>query len=137
DRRGRSGVVEFYELGFDPVFEISAEHGEGVGDLLDAVVERLGVDATRRPTALDTGAELGRAEPDEVSIAIVGRPNAGKSSLVNRLLHEERMLVSEVPGTARAAVDTVMTWHRRQFRIVDTAGIRRPGRVARSGNVEM
>jgi GTP-binding protein len=69
-------------------------------------------------------------------VAIVGRPNAGKSSLVNRLLREERMIVSEMPGTTRDAVDAVLTWHRRQFRIVDTAGIRRPGRVAASGQVE-
>jgi GTP-binding protein len=74
--------------------------------------------------------------PDEVSVTIVGRPNAGKSSLVNRLLREERMIVSEVPGTTRDAVDTVMTWHKRQFRIVDTAGMRRPGRVASAGQVE-
>src|SRR5690606_28565422 len=73
---------------------------------------------------------------DEVAVTIVGRPNAGKSSLVNRLLREERMIVSDVPGTTRDAVDTVMTWHRRQFRIVDTAGMRRPGRVAQSGQVE-
>ena len=76
------------------------------------------------------------AEPQEVGIAIVGRPNAGKSSLVNRLLREERMVVSEVPGTTRDAVDVVLRWHRRTFRIVDTAGIRRPGRVARSGQLE-
>jgi GTP-binding protein len=66
----------------------------------------------------------------------VGRPNAGKSSLVNRLLREERMIVSEMPGTTRDAVDSVLVWHRRRFRIVDTAGIRRPGRVAASGQVE-
>src|SRR4029078_469893 len=127
----------FYELGLDPVFEISAEHGEGVGDLLDAIVERLRAETTPRPSSLATAMAHRSADHDEVSIAIVGRPNAGKSSLVNRLLHEERMLVSEVPGTTRDAVDAVLTWHRRQFRIVDTAGIRRPGRVARSGNVEM
>ena len=126
DRRAKAGVVDFYELGFEPIFEISAEHGEGTGDLLDAIVERLGSAAPKAPV-----------EPaPEVAIAIVGRPNAGKSSLVNRLLREERMIVSEMPGTTRDAVDTVMTWHRRQFRIVDTAGIRRPGRVARSGQVE-
>src|SRR6185436_2027081 len=72
----------------------------------------------------------------EVGIAIVGRPNAGKSSLVNRLLREERMIVNEIPGTTRDAVDTVLTWHRRQFRIVDTAGIRKAGRVGRGGQVE-
>ena len=74
--------------------------------------------------------------PTEVGVAIVGRPNAGKSSLVNRLLKEERMIVSEVPGTTRDTVDSLMRWHRRDFRIVDTAGIRRPGRVSRGGQVE-
>jgi GTP-binding protein len=145
DRRSRSGVPEFYQLGFDQVLEISAEHGEGTGDLLDAIVDRLGL---RRPAdeATDEGhlrrgpAAEGRGrgglESGEVGIAIVGRPNAGKSSLVNRLLREERMIVHEMPGTTRDAVDAVLTWHRRRFRIVDTAGIRRPGRVARAGQVE-
>jgi GTP-binding protein len=125
DRRARSGVLELYQLGFDPVYEIAAEHGDGVGDLLDAITQQLPRGSGR---AADT--------PVEVSVAIVGRPNAGKSSLVNRLLREERMIVSEVPGTTRDAVDAVVTWHRRTFRIVDTAGIRRPGRVARGGQVE-
>jgi GTP-binding protein len=73
----------------------------------------------------------------ETSIAIVGRPNVGKSSLVNRLLHAERVLVSEMPGTTRDAIDTVLTWHQRRFRIVDTAGMRRPGRVRTGGAVEL
>jgi GTP-binding protein len=107
DRRARAGALELYQLGFDPILEVSAEHGLGVHELLV-----------------------------ETAVAIVGRPNAGKSSLVNRLLREERMIVSEVPGTTRDAVDSVLMWHRRQFRIVDTAGIRRPGRVAQSGQVE-
>jgi GTP-binding protein len=156
DKRARAGAVDFFQLGFDPVFEISAEHGEGTGDLLDAVVERLperteaggGVaeagessdqtppEATRRPGPRDVVSGFSRGATGEVAVAIVGRPNAGKSSLVNRLLREERMIVSEVPGTTRDAVDTMMTWHRRQFRIVDTAGIRRAGRVAGSGQVE-
>ncbi len=127
DRRGK-GSVEFYQLGFDPVTEISAEHGEGIGDLLDEVVQRL---KTWEGPRDETG-----AAKDEVAVSIVGRPNAGKSSLVNRLLREERMIVSEIPGTTRDAVDTQLTWHRRKFRIIDTAGIRRPGRVARSGQVE-
>lgn len=131
DRRARGSAIEFYQLGFEPVHEISAEHGEGVGDLLDAIVERLRQGPGVRPAAPEPA-----APPDEVAVAIVGRPNAGKSSLVNRLLREERMIVSEVPGTTRDAVDSVLTWHRRQFRIVDTAGIRRPGRVARAGQVE-
>jgi GTP-binding protein len=139
DRRARAGALEFHQLGVDPVIEIAAEHGEGIGDLLDAIVERL----PRRVTTAGPDEEAAPQDAgppsdasQEVSVAIIGRPNAGKSSLVNRLLREERMIVSEVPGTTRDAVDSVLTWHRRQFRIVDTAGIRRPGRVARSGQVE-
>jgi GTPase len=132
DKRSKAGRLEFYQLGFDQVFEISAEHGEGTGDLLDAIVEAVA-------KSQGTGHKAqGTTDPAsaEVGIAVVGRPNAGKSSLVNRLLREERMIVSEMPGTTRDAVDTVMTWHRRQFRIVDTAGIRRAGRVSRGGQVE-
>jgi GTP-binding protein len=70
-------------------------------------------------------------------VAIVGRPNVGKSSLVNRLLREERVLVSDMPGTTRDAIDSPLLWHRRHFRIIDTAGMRRPGRVADGGKVEM
>src|SRR5688572_1589851 len=139
DKRSKAGQLEFYQLGFDQVFEISAEHGQGTGDLLDAIVEGLGI-RDRGPAAPDPESDPQAPIPDpqgaEVGIAIVGRPNAGKSSLVNRLLREERMIVSEMPGTTRDAVDTMMTWHRRQFRIVDTAGIRRPGRVASGGQVE-
>jgi GTP-binding protein len=130
DKRAKAAAMEFFELGLDPVVEISAEHGEGVGDLLDAVVERVKDGSAHADTAASA------EQPGEVAVAIVGRPNAGKSSLVNRLLREERMIVSEVPGTTRDAVDAVLTWHKRQFRIVDTAGIRRPGRVAASGQVE-
>ncbi|RPI52626.1 MAG: ribosome biogenesis GTPase Der, partial [Acidobacteria bacterium] len=125
DRRARAGSLDFYELGFEPVVEISAEHGQGVGDLLDEVIERL-----------PAKTEEQKAETPEPRIAIVGRPNVGKSSLVNRVLHQDRMLVSELAGTTRDAVDTGFRWHQRQFRIVDTAGIRKPGRVARSGQVE-
>lgn len=127
DKRTRGRVLEFYELGFDPVVEIAAEHGEGVGDLLDEVVRRL-------PTGRDAGKSID--SPEETAIAIVGRPNVGKSSLLNRLLKEERSIVSEMPGTTRDTVDAVLRWHKRTFRIVDTAGIRRAGRVARSGPLE-
>jgi GTPase len=140
DRRARAGILEFHQLGVDPVLEIAAEHGEGVGDLLDAIVERLprrGTASARAETT-EPSPSSASSEPDdrEVSVAIIGRPNAGKSSLVNRLLREERMIVSEMPGTTRDSVDSTLTWHRRQVRIVDTAGIRRPGRVARGGQVE-
>jgi GTP-binding protein len=126
DKRAKGRALEFYQLGFDPVIEVAAEHGEGVGDLLDEVVARL---PARRE---------GRAAEDatQIAVAIVGRPNVGKSSLLNRLLREERSIVSELPGTTRDTVDAVLKWHKRTFRIVDTAGIRRPGRVARSGQLE-
>jgi GTP-binding protein len=126
DKRARGRALEFYELGFEPVVEIAAEHGEGVGDLLDEIIEKL-------PTRKDTAQQ---EADDEVAIAIVGRPNVGKSSLLNRLLKEERSIVSEMPGTTRDTVDAVLKWHKRTYRIVDTAGIRRPGRVARSGQLE-
>ncbi len=151
DKRARGAALDFYQLGIDPVFEISGEHGEGVGDLLDGILDALPAAArlaaaeaeeTVRTKAADAAegapATQSTARPPaaEVGIAIVGRPNAGKSSLVNRLLREERMIVSEMPGTTRDSVDTLLTWHKRQFRIVDTAGIRRPGRVASGGQVE-
>ena len=127
DRRARDRALEFYRLGFEPVVEIAAEHGMGIGDLLDEIVQRL---PDRR------GGEQATVVPDETKVAIVGRPNVGKSSLLNRLLKEERSIVSELPGTTRDTVDAVLRWHRRTFRILDTAGIRRPGRVARSGQLE-
>ena len=127
DKRARGRSVEFYKLGFEPVIEVAAEHGEGVGDLLDEII---GLFPDRR------GGESAIEIPDETAIAIVGRPNVGKSSLLNRLLKEERSIVSEMPGTTRDTVDAVLKWHKRTFRIVDTAGIRRPGRVARSGQIE-
>ena len=125
--------MEFSQLGFDPVFEVSAEHGHGVAELLDEIAGRL--------ETMDSGPAAAVVDPqpllEETSVAIVGRPNVGKSSLVNRLLREERVLVSDMPGTTRDAIDAVLTWHRRRFRIVDTAGMRasRPRRPRREGGV--
>ncbi len=127
DKRARGRTGEFYQLGFEPVVEIAAEHALGVGDLLDEIVARL-------PANRNKGASLDT--PQETAVAIVGRPNVGKSSLLNRLLHEERSIVSEMPGTTRDTVDATLKWHHRTFRIVDTAGIRRAGRVARSNQLE-
>nr|MBA3888381.1 ribosome biogenesis GTPase Der [Acidobacteriota bacterium] len=127
DKRARGRFVEFFQLGFEPITEIAAEHGEGVGDLLDEVIRLF-------PSVRNKGRTLD--DPEETAVAIVGRPNVGKSSLLNRLLKEERSIVSEIPGTTRDAVDAVLKWHKRTFRIVDTAGIRRPGRVARGGQIE-
>jgi GTP-binding protein len=144
DKRARGAASDFYELGIDPIFEISAEHGTGVAELLDGIVELLEARGLR-PGARKEDAETDDVPPTaspqppaptEVTVAIVGRPNVGKSSLVNRLLHEERVLVSDMPGTTRDAIDSVLTWHRQRFRIVDTAGMRRPGRVAQAGQVE-
>ena len=132
-RKAQRAAVEFYEFGIDPIFEVSAEHGVGISDLLDEVAQRL----RRGPQPLESVPPVSaEPAPKEIAIAIIGRPNAGKSSLVNRLLREERMLVSDVPGTTRDAVDTLVKWHKRDFRIVDTAGIRRPGRVGKSGPLE-
>lgn len=127
DKRAKGRALEFYQLGFEPVIEMAAEHGEGVGDLLDEIVQR--IPAGRKDGKIS-------APEHETAVAIVGRPNVGKSSLLNRLLKEERSIVSETPGTTRDAVDAVLKWHKRTFRILDTAGIRRPGRVGRSGPLE-
>jgi GTP-binding protein len=140
DKRARASATEFYGFGFEPVIEISAEHGDGVAELLDAIVDRVGIGDSglgiRRSHEAHESHESQIPTPEsraETRIAIVGRPNVGKSSLVNRLLREERVLVSDMPGTTRDAIDVPLTWHRRRFRIVDTAGMRRPGRVGSGG----
>jgi GTPase len=141
DKRAQDASVEVYRLGFDPVLEISAEHGQGVADLLDEIVKKLELvgfrSRTGTPGVEPPGSAFQTADPPATTVAIVGRPNVGKSSLVNRLLSEERVLVSDMPGTTRDVVDSPLVWHRRRFRIVDTAGMRRAGRVGRGGPVEM
>ncbi|HYO30388.1 MAG TPA: ribosome biogenesis GTPase Der [Thermomicrobiales bacterium] len=112
----RDGVYEFYELGLGDPVAISAYHGNGTGDLLDKVVENL-------PEAEE---EEGTEGP---AIAIVGRPNVGKSRMLNALLGEERSIVSDVPGTTRDSIDTELTWAGQPVTLIDTAGIRRRGRI--------
>ncbi len=105
--------AEFSGLGFGEPIAVSAIHGEGTGDLLDRIVELLPEQAA--PASTD----------GELALAVIGRPNVGKSSLVNALLGEERTLVSQVPGTTRDAIDTPFRWGDRAFRLVDTAGVRK------------
>jgi len=164
-------AAEFYSFGWEETYPISAAHGRGVADLLDAIVWALPpespqeVERKRRESEADEWArdlaegaltrlaqgeaaavELegeGRPEgpgfeeeDEQVSIALVGRPNVGKSSLLNALLGEERAIVSEIPGTTRDAIDTHLQWGRSEIVLIDTAGIRRPGKVARGAEAE-
>jgi len=113
-------AMEFYSLGLGPVVGISAIHGLGIGDLLDEVID-----------ALDN-AEINLDDEDDddhLKIAIVGRPNAGKSTLLNHLLGEDRAIVSPLSGTTRDALDTKIKWHGEDITLIDTAGIRRRGRI--------
>jgi GTP-binding protein len=115
---------EFHRFGFDEVLPISAENSDGVAELLDVIVEKL----PPRESGADEDEE-GEGRAREVRLAIVGRPNVGKSSLLNRLIGEERVIVSPVAGTTRDAVDTVLEAEGRTFRLIDTAGIRRKGKT--------
>ncbi|MFN2513602.1 MAG: ribosome biogenesis GTPase Der, partial [Pyrinomonadaceae bacterium] len=114
---------EFYKFGFDEVFPVSAEQGNGLGDLLDALITGL-----EGPPDDSEGLVASRAH--ELRLAIVGRPNVGKSSILNSLLGEERAIVSPVAGTTRDATDTLLKTPDQLFRLVDTAGIRRKGKAA-------
>ena len=146
-------AAEFHSFGWEDVHPISALHGRGVADLLDVIVWALPPESepelARKRAEDDEDAmarqiELGEVIADEdvadeaafamddspVRIAIIGRPNVGKSSLLNALLGEERAIVSDIPGTTRDAIDTAFQWAGRTVRLIDTAGIRRRGKVA-------
>ncbi len=112
---------EFSALGFDAIYPVSAQHGIGSGDLLDVLIESL------RGLPPESGTPT---REGEVTVAIVGRPNVGKSSLLNRLLGEERTVVSSVPGTTRDAIDDHIDHGGRYITLVDTAGIKKRGRIA-------
>lgn len=118
---------EFYEAGVEKVYPVSAEHGRGVGDLLDDVVAVLPrVDTETAETRDETHRA---ANLERIRVSVVGRPNVGKSSLVNRMLGYERVIVSEMAGTTRDAVDTALLYQDREYLLIDTAGIRRKARV--------
>ena len=115
DEHGTIAHYEFYQLGAGDPFAVSAQNSAGIGDLLDAVVDNM-------PEGMEE-------EPDALRVAVIGRPNVGKSSIVNRLLGEERLVVTDVAGTTRDAIDSPMVYHGRRLIFVDTAGLRRPTRV--------
>jgi GTP-binding protein len=116
----RHDAFEFYGLGLGEVYAVSALHGTGTGDLLDAIVAAL-----PQAPAEDYDAD----DDDTIKIAIVGRPNVGKSSLLNKLIGQDRAIVSPVAGTTRDAIDTLVTWNGIPIALIDTAGIRRRGRI--------
>jgi len=165
-------AAEFYELGWEETYAISAAHGRGVADLLDAIVWALPPETEQEiarkkrqaesdewardmaagrlshilegdEEAIETAAEGDKdlplafdEEEQSVSVALVGRPNVGKSSLLNALLGEDRAIVSDIPGTTRDAIDTHLTWGRSEIVLIDTAGIKRPGKVASGAAAE-
>lgn len=111
-------AYEFYELGLGEVIAISALHGTGTGDLLDAIVRAIPPSATQE-----------EEEDKSIKIAILGRPNVGKSTLLNKMIGKERAIVSPIAGTTRDAIDEKIRWHGQDFTIIDTAGIRRRGKI--------
>ena len=114
--KDRDKILEFYSLGFEDVIGISGEHKTNLGDLLDAIVEKF---PKKKNKEISQG----------LSIAVLGRPNAGKSSLVNKLLNEERSIVSEIAGTTRDAIDSDLNYKGERYTLIDTAGIRRKSKV--------
>ncbi|MGC2813579.1 MAG: ribosome biogenesis GTPase Der [Bradyrhizobium sp.] len=129
-RHGDAGAMETYALGLGEPIQISAEHGEGLSDLYDAL-RTLMPEPAEEPEVFDDDDVI---EPDDLSkrpirVAIVGRPNAGKSTLINRLLGEERLLTSAEAGTTRDSISVEVNWQGRDFRVFDTAGLRRRSRI--------
>lgn len=112
----QADAYEFYRLGVENLFPVSAEHKLGIDDLADEITQRI-----------PEGSEM--IGEGEIRVAIVGRPNVGKSSILNRLLGRERVIVTDIPGTTRDSVDTVLSYQEQTYRLIDTAGIRRKGKT--------
>ncbi|MDD2203034.1 MAG: ribosome biogenesis GTPase Der [Bacilli bacterium] len=116
-KKARENIYDFYELGFDEYIPVSAEHSDGVNTLLDAII------ANFKPQEGEEYAE------DVIKFCVLGRPNVGKSSLVNAILNEERVIVSNRAGTTRDAIDTPFTYNKKEYVVIDTAGIRKRGKL--------
>jgi GTPase len=131
-RAGTEGFYEAFQLGLGEPVAISAEHGEGIGELIETMLAALGLKPHRRPRAEEAAGGEHRVGGDSrpIRVAIVGRPNSGKSTLVNTLLGEERMLTGPEPGLTRDAVATDFLWGSRPVRLFDTAGLRRKARIS-------
>ena len=110
-------IYDFYSLGFGEPFPISGSHGLGLGDLLDEVAKNF-------PNEEDQ-----EYREDVIKFSLIGRPNVGKSSLVNALLGQERVIVSDIAGTTRDAIDTIITYDGQEYVMIDTAGMRKKGKV--------
>lgn len=116
DHRFKDDIYEFYALGVGDPIPVSGAHGIGIGDLLDQIIENLDVQEESQ-------------KEDEISFSIIGRPNVGKSSLTNAILGEERVIVSDIEGTTRDAIDTAFVKDGQKYRVVDTAGMRKKGKI--------
>ncbi len=126
-------LADFYQLGFGDVHTVSAEHGRGVGDLVEAIIEKLALpEAPPPPEEAEEPEEVAEADrpKGDIRLAIVGRPNVGKSTFVNALLGQERFVVSDVPGTTRDSIDSIVDHRGQRFVVTDTAGIRRKSAIA-------
>ena len=119
-KKARDHIYDFYELGFEQYFEISGEQGTGFIELLDAIVDNF--DHNKNYQEEDT----------RLKFSVVGRPNVGKSSLINALLNQERVIVSDIAGTTRDAIDTVLKYNNEEFVVIDTAGMRKKGKIYES-----
>ncbi len=118
NKLSENNMYDFYSLGFDSYVSISAEHGTGVNELLKLITD--GYDASFEE------------EDNNIKISVIGRPNVGKSSLVNALLNEDRVIVSNIAGTTRDAIDTKFTYNKEEYTLIDTAGLRKKGRIFES-----